>query len=313
MGSEFSQDRYDSVAAQVYDESSRRPCLLPDIAIDESLLRFSGLNSSSELQAYSNELDPFDSVPNAAGLGALVISMIMEICIKLGTQTNDDSYNMLRRVFGEEKASAVRDTIENYVKRHHMFMNDDQPLQEELRRLERQLSDHLTVLKNSLLLDGQMSTRGFKIWVNGASFHVQMLIHEARLINKTVQSSSPYVNTVSVAIDFYLRDLNALLQKYKTYKTSITSAYTEGPYGYGGNIRCYVENVSELNCRFSPNSLDICGFWGGKQSKYIEAYINHIFTNYEAITGLKTHFLNAKNNLPTLINQHEDFIVPSAA
>ncbi|GLD71176.1 uncharacterized protein AKAME5_002249700 [Lates japonicus] len=71
--------------------------------------------------------------------------------------------------------------MSEYLKRHRMFVTNEQRLREELRRLEGQLSGHLTILKNSLLYDGQMSSRGFKIWVNGASFHVQMLIHEARL------------------------------------------------------------------------------------------------------------------------------------
>ncbi|KAK2915594.1 hypothetical protein Q8A73_006188 [Channa argus] len=251
MGSGISQEEYDSVALRVYEDSSQYTCLLPDVGIDDSLLKYSGLNSASELQTYSNKLvnsvpgyveslgsslASFNSVPNAVGLGALVLSMIMEICIKSITHRSDGSYDMLRRVFGEEKASAVRDTMSEYVKRHHMFMNNEQRLRDELPTLERQLSGHLTVLKNSLLHDGQMSTRGFKIWVNGASFHVQMLIHEARLNSQTGQSSSHYVNTVKVAIDLYLRDLDELLEKYKTYKTSITSVYIEGTLGYGASL-----------------------------------------------------------------------------
>ena len=82
--------------------------------------------TNSVLQAYSNQMlsetqvdkvpgyieklgsaiGSLDSVPNAVGLGALVISMIIEIVIKSiqsGTQTSDHTYSMLRRVWGREK------------------------------------------------------------------------------------------------------------------------------------------------------------------------------------------------------------------
>ncbi|KAK2861539.1 hypothetical protein Q5P01_001072 [Channa striata] len=232
MGSGYSQEDYERISLLVYEAALREPCLLPDVGIDESLLKYSGLTSNSELQALSNELvssvpvyvdrlgsalAPLTSVPNAVGLGALVISMIMEICIKGASQTGEDSYSLLRRVFGEEKASAVRDTMSTYLWRHRMNMKDKKKLQREIQRLEQQLSHELNILKNSLLLDGQMSTRGFKIWVNGASFHVQMLIHEARLDS---QRSSHYADSISAAIMLYLQDLESLLDKYKSYRIS---------------------------------------------------------------------------------------------
>ncbi|KAF5888699.1 uncharacterized protein DAT39_021604, partial [Clarias magur] len=212
---------------------------MPDIGIDESLLKYSGLDSNSVLKAYSDELvssvpDYIDrlgsslasinSVPNAVGLGAFVLAMIMEICIKSTTgKKSDDSYNMFRRVFGEEKASAVRDTMSEYLKRHQMFIDNEQCLQKELQRLEQQLSNDLTILRNSLLQDGQMSTRGLKIWVNGAFFHIQMLIHGARLKIKNDQQASACVASIKPGITLYLHYLDMLLEKYKTYKGSITA------------------------------------------------------------------------------------------
>ncbi|GLD71177.1 uncharacterized protein AKAME5_002249800 [Lates japonicus] len=219
MGSGQSQDK---IPLDWYETSVKSPCLFPDVAIDESLLKYSGLNSNNELQVYSNELltsvpdyieklgsslGAVTSIPDAVGLGALVISMILEIAIKSAAQTDDDSYSIIRRVFGEEKASSVRDTMSDYLKRHRIFVTNEQQLREELRRLEAQLSGHLTILKNSLMLDGQMNTRGFNIWVNGASFHVQMLIHEARLNIKTGQPVSRYINQIKAAISVYQQEL----------------------------------------------------------------------------------------------------------
>ncbi|KAG1927548.1 hypothetical protein F2P79_024145 [Pimephales promelas] len=219
---------YERAALQIYEDIlQHEPCLLPDVGIDESLLKYSGPDSNAALQAFSNEmldsvpdyigslgsaLGGLTTVPNAVGLGALVISMIIEIAVKSGTQTTDDDpYSLLRRVFGVEKASGVRDTMSEYLKRHRMYMNNDQRLREEIRRLDHQLSDHLTILRNSILQDGQMSSRGIKIWVNGVAFHVQMLIHEARLEIQAGKPESDCVQEIEAAIDVYLRDLDQLV------------------------------------------------------------------------------------------------------
>ncbi|XP_035858112.1 uncharacterized protein LOC116052806 [Sander lucioperca] len=275
MGSDWSQEEYDSSALWIYDDVLQyKPSLLPDIGIDESLLKYSGTDSNAVLQVYSNEtlsetlvpeyieklgstLGALESVPNAVGLGALVISFIIEIIIKVNTQTSDYTYSMIRRVFGEEKASSVRDTMSEYLKRHRMFINNDQRLREELRRLEQQLSNHLTILANSLLHDGQMSSRGFKIWVNGAAFHVQMLIFEAQLNIQTGTPASGYVNSIEVAIDSYEQDLDNLLEKHKTYKINsnmFTSKCSNNSYP---KIRFYENRHNKLSGDFPhPNLLE---------------------------------------------------------
>ncbi|CAB1433116.1 unnamed protein product [Pleuronectes platessa] len=106
-----------------------------------------------------------------------------------------------------------------------MFMKNEQRLRLELHRLEMQLSGHLTVLRNSLLLDGHLTSRGFKIWVNGAFFHLQMLIHEARLNHQAGQLTPTQVDSIKTYVDLYLQDLDQLLEKYKTYLTTVTSRF----------------------------------------------------------------------------------------
>ncbi|XP_027137401.1 uncharacterized protein LOC113746336 [Larimichthys crocea] len=234
MGNGPSQADYDRSAYSYYQTASMHPSILPDVSIDESLLRYSGLGSNAVLEAYSNEMvsyvpqfiEKFGSmtpIPNAVGLGALVISMIIELCTN-GAQTGSDSFSMIRRVFGEENASAVRDTMTDYLRRHQTFINNNQRLWEEIQRLEQQLSKDLTVLRNSLLHDGQMSTRGFKIWVNSASFHLQMLVHEARL-NRQADS----VNRIRSTTDLYLQDLNQLLEKYRAHQCSFRPKVLQRP------------------------------------------------------------------------------------
>ncbi|XP_056095000.1 uncharacterized protein LOC130073549 isoform X2 [Rhinichthys klamathensis goyatoka] len=288
MGGSYSQEDIETVALGMYRNHLQNdyPQVLPDVGIDESLLKYSGPDSNAALQAFSNEMlnsvpgyisglgsafGPLTSVPNAVGLGALVISMIIEIAIKSSTQkSDDDTYSLLRRVFGEEKASSVRDTMSEYLKRHRMSMNNDQLLREDIKRLEHQLSHHLTILRNSLLQDGQMSSRGFKIWVNGAAFHVQMLIHGARLGVQANETASDYVHQIKAAINMYLQYLVPLLKEHKTYKIKD-----------GGQI------------------------W--------TAFMDVVYSNYEPITGLKSYFLNIKYNLNSRIHERGSFTLPSAA
>ncbi|XP_034442599.1 uncharacterized protein LOC117762187 [Hippoglossus hippoglossus] len=263
MGAGYSQEEIEGFSVQYYNTALQDSCTLPDVGIDQSMLKYSGANSNAELQSFSNELinsvpgfvDRFGSlvapltlVPNAVGLGALVISMILEIIVKSSTQT-DGSYSMFRRVFAEEKGSSVRDTMTEYVRRHHTFMKNEQRLRLELNRLETQLSGHLTVLRNSLLFDGHMTSRGFKIWVNGAFFHLQMLIHEARLNHQAGLLRPTQVDSINTYVDFYLQDLDPLLEKYKTYLTTVNKISLVMTCPRDGCYRddCLIKN-SESNC-----------------------------------------------------------------
>ncbi|KAI9529369.1 hypothetical protein NQZ68_011074 [Dissostichus eleginoides] len=53
-----------------------------------------------------------------------------------------------------------------------------------------------TSTANSMLVDGHMDSRLLKQWVNGAAFHTQMLIHQARLEgadgSRAVQAAGVY-------------------------------------------------------------------------------------------------------------------------
>ena len=327
MGSEYSQEDYDRSAAAYYETALQNPCFLPDVGIDAEMLKYSGINSTAVLVQTSNELlnsvpgfvekmatglAPLTSFPNAVGLGALVISMLFEIITKGTGRSDVDSYSMLRRVFGEEKGSAVRDTMSEYLKRNRMFINNEQRIREELRRLEQQLSDHLTVLKNSLQHDGQMSTRGFKIWVNGAAFHLQMMIHEARLDIQSGGRASDYVRDIDAAISLYLEELDQLLEKYKTYKRSTTDlTVTAASYciylSCSFSPQCNLGNT-EAGCEITRSSI---GDGPCSGPELLEAYMNHLFSHYQPILGLKSYFSEVKNNLATLIRQRGSFTVPS--
>lgn len=339
MGTSFSQEDYARSAYLVHKDMLNQPCLLPDVGIDESLLKYSEPDSNAVLQAYSNEMlntvpgyvgslgsaiAALNSVPNAVGLGALVISMIIEIAIKARTsQTSDNTYSLIRRVFGEEKASLVRDTMSEYLKRHEVFINNTQQLQLEIRRLDQQLSNHLTILRNSLLHDGQMSSRGFKIWVNGAAFHIQMLIHGARL--QACKSGSGCVNEIKITIDLYLRHLDHLLEKYKTYKIN-SDVFILDPWWWraidGNEAPAYYKPCKMYNkeidgCKINVDLVDPYFFPNPYPCDYgkevMTVLMDIFYSTYEPIKGLKSYFLNIQNNLNFLIRERGSFTLPPAA
>ncbi|XP_062873681.1 uncharacterized protein LOC134335152 [Trichomycterus rosablanca] len=186
MGSSHSQEDTDRVLTAMLQLAS-------DISLDDSLLKYSGVNSAVVLEDSTSEfiqtsldhvggiLTNFNGVPNAVGLGALVISMFLNIAVSSSGNDGGNTAEILSHVIAVEKAVAVRDTMNEYLNRLHMYMREPVKAQEETTRLEKQLSEQLTRLKNSMLFDGHMNPSSLKWWINGAAFHSQMVIHSARL------------------------------------------------------------------------------------------------------------------------------------
>ncbi|KAI4902373.1 hypothetical protein NFI96_008957 [Prochilodus magdalenae] len=135
MGKFHSKEEEEQVMARIFSVSQESG-LFPDIGIDDSLMKYSGLNSAAVLTDYSSKLlrdlgskapdymtnlgaalSAFQCVPNAVGLGALITAFMLDlIIISLTKEDNDNTLNMMRRVFGEEKASGVRDSMDEYMK-----------------------------------------------------------------------------------------------------------------------------------------------------------------------------------------------------
>ncbi|KAJ4940405.1 hypothetical protein JOQ06_026708 [Pogonophryne albipinna] len=234
------------------------------IGIESSLLSYSGLNSTDELVSYRDQVSNVPSaveklgsalaglatVPNAVGLGALVISMILETVLKsLGKETMGTA-EMLQRVFADEKAK-----------------------------------------ENSMLVDGQMNSRLLKQWVNGAAFHTQMLIHQARL---EVADGSRAVQAAGV----YQRQLNVIMDKYKTYLNGITRIRDEriprGPFS------CYLLFNEE------PLPRDEIAKCNGLSRVTKTELVEHLFSK-EQISWTKSYFSDLAADIPTLVRQHATF------
>ncbi|KAK5880807.1 hypothetical protein CesoFtcFv8_021677 [Champsocephalus esox] len=284
------------------------------IGIDSCLLSYSGLNSNEELDRYRdqvfNDEESFDvpsaveklggvlagleTVPNAVGLGALVISMILEIVGKILGKKTMGTAEMLPRVFADEKAKEVRDLMDEYLKRLRINLGKPQLQLAETRQIELDLSAQLTRLKNSMLVDGHLDSRPLKQWVNGAAFHTQMLIHQARL--EEADGSSAVL-----AAGVYQQQLNAIMDRYKKYLNGITSIRTmgtphvpgrvlvlyfnEGPLPRHEAARCYVE-------------YDLC-ITGTE-------LVETLFSKQQ-ISWTKSYFSDLAADIPTLVRQHAAF------
>ncbi|XP_033934295.1 uncharacterized protein [Pseudochaenichthys georgianus] len=238
------------------------------IGIDSSLLSYSGLNSTDVLVRYRDQLfndeesldvpsaveriggalAGFTTVPNAVGLGALIISMILE---SIGEKTMGTA-EMLQRVFADEKAK-----------------------------------------ENSMLVDGQMHSMLLKQWVNGAAFHTQMLIHQARLEGADGSSA---VRAAGV----YQQQLNVIMDRYKNYLIGITSIRSRCiPHV---PTRCYLyfneEQLPRHEAAGCYMEYDLCI----TETELVE----HLFLKHQ-ITWTKSYFSDLAANIPTLVRQHATF------
>ncbi|KAJ4940952.1 hypothetical protein JOQ06_027240 [Pogonophryne albipinna] len=238
------------------------------IEIDSSLLSYSGLNSTDVLDSYRDQLFDvpsaveklgsalagFTTVPNAVGLGAVVISMILESVGKnLGEKTMGTA-EMLQRVFADEKGK-----------------------------------------KNSMLVDGHLDSRLLKQWVNGAAFHTQMLIHQARLEGA---DGSRAVQAAGV----YQQQLNVIMDKYKKYLIGITSIQTE--YIQSVPIRCYLSfNEGPSRCVDANGCTGVC-------SSTDTDMVEHLFSKQQ-ISWTKSYFSDLAADIPTLVRQNATFQIPN--
>ncbi|KAI4797830.1 hypothetical protein KUCAC02_024811 [Chaenocephalus aceratus] len=279
------------------------------IGIDSSLLSYSGLNSTDVLVRYRDQLfndeesldvpsavdriggalAGFTTVPNAVGLGALIISMILE---SIGEKTMGTA-EMLQRVFADEKAKEVRDLMEEYLKRLQINLRKPQLQLAETRQIELDLSAQLTWLKNSMLVDGQMHSMLLKQWVNGAAFHTQMLIHQARLEGADGSSA---VRAAGV----YQQQLNVIMDRYKNYLIGITSIRSRCiPHV---PTRCYLyfneEQLPRHEAAGCYMEYDLCI----TETELVE----HLFLKQQ-ISWTKSYFSDLAANIPTLVRQHATF------
>lgn len=207
----------------------------PDLKVNRSLQMFTSLSCSDSLKVHlarrREEVGFSDSdlikalvekvaglspCPELAGLGSLALAVFIDI---ISNSPSDQSIkDALLEALAEQKASEVWDLVDETLKRCVVNVHNRTQLASDVQRLEEELSLALTRLRNSMLRDGHISNQALKVWVNGAAFHVQMLIHQVRLGG--VRTCEDVERLVSV----YKSDLEELFRKHQeTIKSKCTS------------------------------------------------------------------------------------------
>ncbi|XP_044037460.1 uncharacterized protein LOC122868999 [Siniperca chuatsi] len=293
MGSALSEEeRRERIRADV---KKFKEC--PDVKVNRAIVKFCSTSSSNLQQHLSKrkqksyptadwlkklaeKLANLSPDPKLAGLGALAVAVFIDIVS--ATSSSESTKDALRCVFAEEKASEVWDQIDECLKRCVMNIDDDAELVSDIKRIECQLSVALTKLKNSMVRDGHMSSQALKAWVNGAAFHIQMLIHLVRLGG--IQTCDP----VERLLPAYLSDLDLLFRKHKA--------------------------AVERKCWLDYDILqdDPCPYFVSEEGEayyiiylefeeYFEAYyeVHYISQMYE----IKKYFRKVRDDLPELASQ----------
>ncbi|XP_035850309.1 uncharacterized protein LOC118493698 [Sander lucioperca] len=281
----------------------------PDLRVNESIVMFTGLSSSDNLRQHyekrkreaggsandliktvAGKLGEFIPASALGGLGPLVIAVLIDMVIYF--RPEESTKDALLSVFAEEKASEVWDQIDECLKRCMMHINNDHELATDIRRIECQLSAALTKLKNSMVRDGHMSSQALKAWVNGAAFHIQMLIHLVRLGG--IQTCGP----VESLLTTYLRDLDTLFKEHREMVKAKSS------------MDAIVHKYHTLPAKFLVDGdlkLQYKMFENGGFEEYFEAYYDHRYSGQKS--DIERYFSGVRKNLQTLVDQRGYFNV----
>lgn len=326
MGNQSSMT-IDEKETQIRRELDVQRFTFDDLAIDPTIVIFSGLQSNKFLHEKSSshfkncparmkELvvagKALSAYPNAVGIGAVLIYWMLEEFIAAKTSSINDSTSNLKKVFAKEKESQIYNVIQSFFDRFKMFLRDSAKLQEETRIFERKLGSKLKALKNSLL-SGHMSSSGFKVWVNGAAFHIQMLIHLVRLERG---DSEP----VKVAIGNYQRDLDEIIDSFIKFKRN-TIKVEDGKKNVESSATSHIPDDADVErfydtfktvfVRDSETNEYIHGKWveegfftlPSPTKTWADPYYvkKHLFEQNQQIPRLREYFCDTLRDLDVLI------------
>ena len=308
MGNSNSQEERVRREKEELDGMVRKLSQGPDLRVNKSIRMFTSLNSSYNLtQHYERrkmgagghaadwtkslveKLGALTPAPELAGLGALAIAIIIDS--NSSGPPVVSTKEALRCVFAEEKASEVWDLIDECLKRCVMHIKNKDKLVGEIERIEVQLSAAITRLKNM----GHMTSEALKAWVNGAAFHIQVLIHLVRLGG--IQSCDPVERLISA----YLSDLDLLFEKHREVirgkcgcELALTTFWGEDVYQ-----SAFVDEESKWHCIPLESSLQ----W----SSYFEVYYDHRYVRQRR--DIQQDFTQVKENLQQLVHQRGSFSI----
>ncbi|KAM4729335.1 uncharacterized protein FYW61_009940 isoform 2-T6 [Anableps anableps] len=297
------------------DDSVSQACLQQHLKQIQNDL---GKRAPTYLRDLIGRLSAFSDEPRLAGLVGLVVTMVMDVAYTSSKQ----SAGVKGRSAGSsscQKVWELQEVMEEYLKRCRISLSDKRRLIEDSVRHEAQLSLILTQLK-TCLLGGDCDSRSLRHWACGAAFHTQMLVHLACFEDK------PEPLSARAALDQYLEDLKQIIAAYRCYKSTTVCVLkcrggllaksdqsqdvseegtmtgltvTDRETGKSVTIPLSVM-VAEIGRRkqisrpsmFSQVNLDLI-----TSDHYVQAYLDHLFSDEGPVGELENYFINASERL----------------
>lgn len=281
----------------------------PDFRVNQNIQMFTGLSCVDNLRHHYQQrkmeasdfaadwsknlvekLAALEPAPELAGLGALAIAVIIDAsCFSPAEESTKEA---LRSVFAEEKVSKVWDLVDECLKRTFTYINQREELVSTMKDLERQLSSAITSLKNSMVMDGHMSTSSLRVWVNAAAFHVHMLVHLVRLGG--IQTADP-AERLLVKYESDLASLFTEHEKMTKAKCQFESCEFLSSVGAPGYTMYFLVDEESIG-----HELTYFGY-----PVYLEAYYDQRFGRQQR--HIQQYFTNLKMELPRLVHQTGTF------
>lgn len=301
MGSSASAEEKEEARRREEEYFKQQLATPPDLKVNGSLQMFTGLSCSDSLKvhlarrreevvfsapdlikALVEKVAGLSPCPELAGLGALALAVFID---SISNTPSDQSIkDALREVLAEQKASEVWDLVDETLKRCVVNVQNRTELARDVQRLEEMLSLALTRLRNSMLRDGHISNQALKVWVHGAAFHVQMLIHQVRL------GGARTCEDVERLISVYKSDLEELFRKHQEMIKSKCKYGHE--YMGQGCSRYYLANEDSREYTLRPILT---------YHEHLQVYYQHQYGRQEG--EIQGYFSGVQRDLQQLVGQ----------
>nr|XP_046270487.1 uncharacterized protein LOC124072823 [Scatophagus argus] len=260
-----------------------------DLRVGKSIKMFTGLSASDNLRQHCEKRKmeaadlvekpgSFTSSPELAGVGAPALAVFIDIVSF--SPPEEKTKEALRCVFAEEKASEVWDQIHECLKREQARAGE----RREAHRVPAERRHH------SMLRDGHMSSQALKAWVNGAAFHIQVLIHLVRLGG--IQTCDPVEGLLSA----YLSDLETLFTSHeKVIKDKCSFRAT------AVHMAPVAQFLVDEESKWNPMSPY------GRHEEHLEAYYDRRYGRQKR--EIQQYFSDVREKLQHLVHQRGSFKV----
>lgn len=279
----------------------------PDLKVNGSLQMFTGVSCSDRLKVHlaRRREEAGSSFPDLmktvvekvaglsfcpelaglAGLGSLALAVLIDNISN--TPPAQSIKDALQKALAEQKASEVWDLVDETLRRCVVNVHNRTQLASDVQRLEEGLSLALTRLKNSMLRDDHISNQALKVWVNGAAFHVQMLIHQVRLGGaRTCEHVERFITVYKSDLEELFRKLEEMIKSKCKVNTIFVDADSNVDYFVDEQSRDYLMGRYTLYHEYLQMYYQHQYSW---QEEELQRYFSGVQQDLQQLVGQKGH------------------------